>query len=619
MLLIRVITVMSGKTEKDICYHDFFSFHCPRPIKVSDDKSHENIFKDCLFKNWEPVITEIVKELCIDPPKLNQIIKGRTGEREFNKEPLNGLIATVETKVKAKLRVTTGGIDFYKEGKSTSIKALTFCILGCQLLQLANERWRLSKIKTKILNVVLVHYYLDGINITNAILHDIERTIEKRENSLKNGQEIILLEKSFQDDDPLSETEDNDEGFDIFSEDADFTERLEKEKLDVCPVDSPLLLSRDKLKQLDLFTIDDYFLEGDQELTDMLQKICSDEGCDTQRCITCDVTQEFYYLAAQKLIHLFIYKNELFDKINLSAECLLQEQIDITDLRRRVELMFRQDVPEWELTPEQKNKFILCMICHLIRHFKLLGQLDTMESIETFFKYRQQIFKLSDTQLITERTKVMVDLKLDDAKEFSKMANVSEKIANNQLPKRETIFQFAKPTSHQQQMEIIQFLEALASQSNGSKESPTKIIHYKRKAEQLINQKVDDAFAWIPVFQAHSQDTRFLPFLAEAILKHLENNQIIITATDVNKQELPNDTISDFFNFTKDDIIILKKYEKKCKDCTKSISECGNLRDKAYQLITSSKEKLNKVWEKEIMFRNCLAKELLESQKEQIK
>ena len=113
-------------------------------------------------------------------------------------------------------------------------------------------------------------------------------------------------------------------------------------------------------------------------------------------------------------------------------------------------------------------------------------------------------------------------------------------------------------------------------------------------------------------FQADYQDTRFLPFLAEVILKHLENDQRIITVTDANKQELFNDTVSDFFNLTKDDIIILKKYEKKCKDCTKSISECGNLRDKAYQLITTSKEKLNKIWDSEIAFRSCLAKELLE-------
>ncbi|MBN1327885.1 MAG: hypothetical protein JXA54_00300 [Candidatus Heimdallarchaeota archaeon] len=610
---------MSGNSEKDVCYHKFFTFHCPRPIKAKNDTSHSDIFKDCLFKNWEPVITEIVKELCTDPPMLNQIIKGRTGEREFNKEPLDELITLVETKVKAKLRVTTGGIDFYKEGKSTSIKALTFCILGCQLLQIANEHWRLSKIKTKILNVLLVHYYLDGINITNATLHDIERIIEKRENALKNNQEDALLDEALQEDDSFSEIEEDDESFDIFSEDTNFIERVDKEKVVVCQVNSPLLLPRDTLKQIDLFTIDNYFLEGDQELTDVLQEICSNDECDSKRCITCDVTNEFYFLAAQKLIHLFIYQNELFDNINLSAECLLQYQIDVTDLRRRVELMFRQDVPKWELTSEQKNKFILCTICHLIRHFKLLGQFNTMESIETFFKYRQQIFSLSETQLITERTKIMEALKLDTLIEPYKTAIENEKIVNDQLPKQEPIFQFTKPTSHQQQMEIIQFLEALASQINESKESPIKIIHFKHKAEQLITQEENDIFAWIPVFQAHSQDNRFLPFLADAILKHLENNQRFVTVNERNKEELFDDTISDFSNLTKENILVLKSYEKKCKDCKKSISECGNLRDKAYQLITSSKEKLSKIWRSEVTLRSCLAKELLESQKEKIK
>jgi len=607
---------MSGDTEKDICYRDFFSFRCPRPIKVKDNISHSDIFKDCLFKNWEPVITEIVKELCIDPPKLNQIIKGRIGEREFNKEPLDELIALTETKVKAKLRVTTGGIDFYKEGKSTSIKALTFCILGCQLLQLANERWRLSKIKTKILNVVLVHYYLDGINVTNATLQDIERNIEKRENTLKDNHEITLLKESFQEDDTFSETEEDNESFDIFSHDIDFTEGLDKEEVDICPLESPLLLPRDKLKQLDLFTIDDYFLEGDQELTDAFQKICSNEDCESKRCITCDVSHEFYYLAARKLIHLFIYKNELFDGINLSAECLMNEQIDISDLRRRMELFLRQTT-EWKLSQQEMNKFILCTLCHLIRHFRLLGQIDMQSAIKSFFGFLGIIYQLPEQKLRLLEQNLFEQLGLNDVvggkhatqKSILQLLQESDLIPN--LPH----------SPNNQEEKIKHYLQTLWNE-NPHLQSKTEEEReeFHKKAKRVVRERR----AILPSVWEQVEHLR--PYLAYWLLQELnpkgsdlaQDKQLKTDQPQISKQpsvqKPPQMNVLSFNlkNISEEDIEQLYEIIVQCDSCTASQGDCKNSKGDLRLKLSETPEKLSELWSNNPHLQTCIAKVLIE-------
>jgi len=90
-----------------------------------------------------------------------------------------------------------------------------------------------------------------------------------------------------------------------------------------------IFLPQDKLANLTLFAVDNYFLHGDDKMTDAFQKICTDEKAESKRCITCDETHEFYSVASRKLIHLFIYQNDLFQNINLRSECLLEEQIDV--------------------------------------------------------------------------------------------------------------------------------------------------------------------------------------------------------------------------------------------------------------------------------------------------
>jgi len=200
-------------------------------------------------------------------------------------------------------------------------------------------------------------------------------------------------------------------------------------------IESPLLLPRDKLRKLTLFDVDDYFLQGDENMTDAFQKICTDEEVENKRCITCNETHDFYSVASRKLIHLFIYQNNLFQKINLRSECLLEEQIDVTKLRRNVELLLRQEVEQWELTLKEKNKFVLCTICHLIRHFRLLGRLDAIDGLNVFFKFRGEIYNLSSVEIESEKTQVMNGLELSKPKIVGKVQ--SEEVVITQLPKQE--------------------------------------------------------------------------------------------------------------------------------------------------------------------------------------
>ena len=404
-----MITVTIGKKVEQE-YRSLFSRECPRPVKVRNVNEGETLFVTCLLEKWQPLIQAVLKELLVDPPKLNQLIKGRTGSRSFDQEKADTLLLTIETAVKKHLRKTEEGVQFYREGKNTAVKSLTFCILGCQLIRMAKEKWNLSNIKTKLINKTLVHYYLEGATkISNAEMNDFEQFIVAREKKKEEKPKLVVREKLVLE---------------------------EKEKVSECKpvIESPLLLPRDKLATLTLFTVEEHFLEGDQEMTDAFQKICEDK-VENKRCITCDESHEFYSVAARKLIHLFIYKTDLFQNIDFRANCLLEEQIDVTELRRKVELLLRQEVGQWELKPEEKNKFVLCTVCHIIRHVHLLKQLDSVDAINTLFKFRGEIYGMTNVDLNLEREQVMKDLQLNSPQVIGKVQ--PKEVVISQLPKQE--------------------------------------------------------------------------------------------------------------------------------------------------------------------------------------
>ncbi|MHA1187578.1 MAG: hypothetical protein ACTSSK_12030, partial [Candidatus Heimdallarchaeota archaeon] len=268
--------IIGEKVEVE--YRSLFSRECPRPVKVRNVNEGETLFVTCLLERWQPLIQGVLKELLVDPPKLNQLIKGRTGSRSFDQEKADMLLLIIETVVKKHLRKTEEGVQFYREGKNTAVKALTFCILGCQLIRMAKEKWNLSNIKAKLINKTLVHYYLEGAaKISNAEMNDFEQFIVAREKKKEKKPNHVVRKK--------------------------FVLEEEKAVSDSEPdIESPLLLSRDKLRKLSFFDIENYFLEGDEELTDALRKVCTNEEVKNKRCITCDETHELYSLASRKLI-----------------------------------------------------------------------------------------------------------------------------------------------------------------------------------------------------------------------------------------------------------------------------------------------------------------------------
>jgi len=571
------VTIGKRVEEK---YRSFFSRECPRPIKIRDQDSGDDLFSDCLLVQWQPLIQDVLKELLVDPPKLNQLIKGRTGSRSFDQVKADELLTTIETTVKINLRKTEGGVQFYREGKNTTVKALTFCILGCQLIRMAKEKWNLSGIKAKLINKTLVHYYLEGATtISNAELNDFEGFIVAREKNKDKQSSPIMPEVK-----PIEEEEeDNDE--DDFS------------------VTSPLLFPRDKLKNLGIVDVDYYFLEGDQDLTDAFHKICTDEEVENKRCITCDETHEFYSVASRKLIHLFIYKNDLFDSINLKADCLLEEQIDVTELRRRLELMLRQEVGHWELTQEEKNKFVICTICHLIRHFRFLGQLDTIDGIQSFFKFRGEIFNLSQVELASEKEQVMNDLDLRKPQVIGKVK--PKKITISHLPKQnEDSTQMNKSVPMKEEL-LREQLDTLAKTIDLDVMVPIKIIEYQRKAKNLLdhaeNKKLTGSnYSWVDVFLEHTHDKEFLPFLAKEVLRLEEEEQLeFVPAIEVSDEVIPK--------------VQLLKEHKKCLECTKTIKVTDCLEKTAVvdQAYKKGNLAIQKIWNDREDLRPCIANELL--------
>ncbi|MGC9778599.1 MAG: SAM-dependent DNA methyltransferase [Candidatus Heimdallarchaeota archaeon] len=371
-------------------------------------------------------------------------------------------------------------------------------------------------------------------------------------------------------------------------------------------VKSPLTIARDRLRALDFFDIDKFFLLGDQEMTDALMKICT--NCEKKRCITCDESNDFYWLAARKLIHLFLYQTDLFNEIPLTADCLVKEQIDITELRHRLELQLRQTV-SWELTKDEKDKFVLCTLCHLIRHFRLLGQIDLLDGIQTFFKFRGKIYGISESDLATERTELLKLLQLTKPQVLDEEPQKAVEV--KQLPREEKMTHFTLPKS-QRIEDLKRVFITLVESIDYESLLPITIITLRSRAKELINpekeklSEVED-YAWVDVLKGHWQNEELRPFLAEQALlrmdKKEESIQSPITSEKLSfdPERMPQ-TEKEFFQQVKRD----------CDNCSNDVLACGEILEQVKKTLQSGKKAIRELWQNNELLRPCIAKLLLE-------
>ncbi len=551
-------------TKTEQTYKEFYLCKCPRKRK--------GVFKECLMTDWH----QLINELSDLPIQINQFIKGKKGDRKFCQDIVDKRIADMECKTKQLLVETEDGVAFYKDGRGRAIKNLTFCVLGCQMLKKEHGKpksKKLSKRKVLLINMLLIYYYLVGEkNISNATIQEFEerilQRIEKRERLTQNIDQTEYINERI-----LTSTEDlNNHDSQLDISDNDYMENWdeltqEEETLEPINFDE---LPKEVLESLDIFNIEEYFLEGDPEMTETLIDYCPKNE---KKDLTCDALDDIYWLAARKIIHLFIYQNELFKEIDLSAECLAEQIIDVAKLRRLVELFVRKNT-SWELSKHEKNKFILCTICHLIRHFKLLGKLDTLDGIKAFFEYKGRIFQLSEKSLQQEQEEVINILQKLEPQVVGKSDETIVAEITQLTQKGETI-----PTLYDSDRieDLKRFLGEVAQTVDYSL-VPTEIIQYK-------------------------DDNLFLPFLAEVVLEKLE----LVQEQRKNKGE-PHSN-----NYSVEDKKLLEETHQQCIECMKTIAiaECAKKKALVEKTANKGLEAIQELWVKDKQLRPCIANQLL--------
>jgi len=571
----------------DKLYEEFFLELCPRK---------KELFEKCLFEEWQAIIEEFSTF-----KNSNKFITGREGNRKIDVAFLNDELVKLETQIVERLLETESGMDFLEIKKRIPQMMLTFCCLGCQLpiSDYRQGKYGKSKNKPHLLNETLYWYYLRNQEITNADLQLFETQIPTREK--RNEKKIEKQTNSIPDHDY--------DIHDIIANSLLIAEPVEANTGEIFDVNSvavsPLSLARDKLKGISFFDIEDFFLEGDQEMTDALLKTCT--NCKDKHCITCDETHEFYWLAARKLIHLFLYQTDLFEQIPLSVDCLIEEQIDITELRRKLELQIRQTV-SWKLTIEEKNKFVLCTICHLIRHFKLLGQMDLLEGIQTFFKFRGKIYGITESDLVSERTEVLKFLQLDEPQVISE--EPPKTIEVKHLPREEKMNHFT--LSRNQRIEdlksvFIPLVESIDYESL----LPRTITTMRGKAKDLINPENKDAsendYAWVDVLKEHWHDEELRPFLAEQALMRME----------MKEPRKQSSTTSESLTFDPEKMlqtekVFFQEVKEGCMKCSNDVLACGDILEQVKKTFKSGKKAIRALWKNNALLRSCIAKLLLE-------
>ena len=586
-----VITITIGKqTEQG--YQALFNRKCPRPVRIRNLASGEGIFKDCLMVQWQPLIQETISDLLVDPPKINQLIKGRTGNRSFNQEKTEELVSIIESKVREKIRKTDEGIAFYKEGKNTSVKALTFCILGCQLLQIAQERWNLSKIKAKIINKTIVHYYLEEANITNADIQEIEQQIIAREkNQEKNETEMKIELENLTDGfiDPFTEEIQSEDSFSGIPDVQEIVEENHSSR--------NLLLFPEKLEQVNLFTIENYFLKGDP-LLDKLLDICPKNE---KRAITCNEIDENYWLAARKIIHLFIYQNSLFKTIDLSATCLQEQKVNIAQLREELFSFIEENV-NWNLSKEDKNKLILCTLCHLIRQYKLLGQLDLTTAVKSFFIFLGKIYQLPDKELLEKMNEVINQLQINGQETIG----ISKKFEEKSII---TLLQELITQVKSENQELRNFLmDVWKNNRDFDKYTPEEISEFRRRARRIVKERNH----LLP--QIWEQSDYMRPYLAVELLEEMGEIENQANELPVNSEKL--ELTFDIKNMSREEELFFRNFESECNKCKKNWDDCSNYLAKVRATIDKGKNEIKELWENTPEFQPCIAKNLLEKRKE---
>ncbi|MHA1188333.1 MAG: hypothetical protein ACTSSK_15975, partial [Candidatus Heimdallarchaeota archaeon] len=318
------------------------------------------------------------------------------------------------------------------------------------------------------------------------------------------------------------------------------------------------------------------------------------------------------------------YKNELFDSINLTADCLLEEQIDVSELRRRLELLLRQEVGQWKLTQEEKNKFVLCTVFHLIRHFRLLGQLDELDGIQSLFKFKGEIFNLSEVEMESDRTQVMNELQLDTPQVIGEAQ--PDDVVVTQLPRQEKMSGF-KGLTDTKLVELKTQLKMIAKRLDMASLTPIEIIEYKRKAKELLNPKegeesLEADYSWIDVFIANSHDKELQPFLAKEALIRLEKEEKKeMEHKKVEKQNKLQENIlstseqSPMFSIddiSQEQIDHFEELTISCDACKESQEECLSRGKNITNLLSNKKNKAEQLWSEQRLFRPCIAKIILE-------
>jgi hypothetical protein len=354
---------------------------CPRP---------RGTMPTCLLEPWVAIIEEL-QQLDKD---IHKIISGRKGKRTVNLELLNEILLPLEERVRERLLETEDGIVFLEQETHRGLKMVTYCVLGCQKiwLEFSKTSGKLSDMKAKLLNELFIRYYLqDEKHITNAMIQIYEQAILRRIELLREGKlEVINEEKQIT---STEEREENElEEYAIFSLDEEVDEEdylLNWEAFEREEEPQPMV------EEVKADLID--FLRDDKNMNDTLLNFCPKND------LTCDVDSEFYSLVVVKLIHSFLKKAQLFADIDLTAQCLQDGSYDVTALRGFVDLYVSQYGKEWDWTAERKDKFLLCSICHIVRHAVSLSKLNLIDGLEVFFSWKGELFKLNSKLLEVEK------------------------------------------------------------------------------------------------------------------------------------------------------------------------------------------------------------------------
>lgn len=622
----------------DELYNKFYLTKCPRPKK--------DVFQECLLKKWQNLIEE-GSSAC---KTSKQFITGREGNRKVDLLFINDELIKIEKLIIERLLETEEGMDFLEVVKHIPQKMLTFCCLGCQvpIRDYRKDQLGTKQRKAQLINETIAEYYLRGTDISNSTIQLIEEQIKQREiRAEQKKQSKIPLEEinEFTDlliQEKIPQNERNDEketDFDAVTIEHNYldnwddlsylkesdrleledesepvpVEDLENAVIEISDIESNsgnfLSLSKQELEQINFSTVEDYFLEGEQGLTETLIDHCpkiNDEKYD----VTCDAFDDTYYLASRKLIHLFIYQNELFKTIDLSADCLLEQKIDVKELRRLVELHIRK-YTKWELSKEKKNKFILCTLCHKIREYKRLGQLDLLTAVKAFFVFMGKIFQLPEKELKQKMEEVIRKLQLDEPRVIGEVEPVKTKPLSELLKdiSSENFLTSLNPRNNDKE-DVLVYLESVWKNNPHRKtKTDEEISELRRRARRIVKERRHlFKIIW-------EQNDEFRPYLAIESLEELkkqDNMENEEKERDLKTKQIQEEITFNVEEINREQIDNFKDLISGCINCSLSMIECRKRKKELNLKLKDGSTIIKNKWEKDLESRPCIAKVMLE-------